>query len=115
MSKRGDIELLSDIQEAIKRIFEYRGHMSYEQFMEDLKTQDAIVRNMEIVGEAVKGLSDELKGKYPQVSWSELAKVRDKLIHHYFGVNYDIVIEIIDENLPKVQQHIEEISGQMSG
>ncbi|MEW6679932.1 MAG: HepT-like ribonuclease domain-containing protein [bacterium] len=65
--------------------------MSYKEFLEDIKTQDAVVRNLEIIGEAAKNISEELKKKYPRIQWKDLAGVRDKLIHHYFGVNFDIV------------------------
>ncbi len=63
MSKRGIVEILSDIKEAISRINNYIGNLNYEEFLKDLKTQDAIVRNFEIIGEAVKTLPDDLKIK----------------------------------------------------
>lgn len=109
MSKRGDMEFLRDIREAIKRIEGYIEEMDYEEFLQDIKTQDAVVRNIEVIGEATKNISNELKGKYPQVPWKELAGVRDKLIHHYFGVNYDIVWTIVKEELPEIIFQIEEI------
>jgi uncharacterized protein with HEPN domain len=77
--------------------------------LEDKKTQDAVVRNLEIIGEAEKNISEELKGKFPQIRWKELAGVRDKLIHHYFGVNFDIVWNIIQDELPDVLSQLEEI------
>jgi len=101
MSKRGDRELLSDIQEAALRIEQYSKKLSYGQFVKDTKTQDAVVRNLEIIGEASKNISKEVKQKYREIAWSDLAKVRDKLIHHYFGVNLDIVWEIIHHGLPE--------------
>ncbi len=61
MSKRGDREYLCDIREAIKRVSDYIGKMDYEEFLKDIKTQDAVVRNLEIIGEAVKNLSGDLK------------------------------------------------------
>jgi len=109
MSKRGNVEWLSDIKEAIRRISLYIEKMSYEEFLEDIKTQDAIVRNLEIIGEAAKNISRDFKKKYRQLPWKDLAIVRDKLIHHYFGVNYDIVWEIAKEEIPKIILQIEEI------
>ncbi|MDP3732570.1 MAG: DUF86 domain-containing protein [Candidatus Omnitrophota bacterium] len=109
MSKRGDVEFLSDIQEAMKRIMSYIGKMSYKKFLQDTRTQDAVVRNLEIIGEAVKNVSGNLKKRYLQIPWKELAGVRDRLIHHYFGVNYDIVWAIVKQELPQSILGIKEI------
>ena len=91
MSKRKDAELLEDIKEAIKRIEIYTQKIEYKEFLKDTKTQDAVVRNLEIIGEAVKNISKELKKKFFQIPWKELAGLRDRLIHKYFGVNYEKV------------------------
>lgn len=109
MSKRADTDFLNDSKEAILRINVYVENLSYEEFLNDIKTQDAVVRNLEIIGEAIKNISEELKEKYPRVPWKDLAGVRDKLIHHYFGVNLDIVWNIVKEELPEVILQIEEI------
>lgn len=109
MSKRGDIEFLYDIKEAIRRIKTYIGKTDYEEFLKDIKTQDAVVRNLEIIGEATKNISEGLKKKYSKVSWKDLARVRDKVIHFYFGVNYDIVWNISKKELPKIARQIKEI------
>lgn len=109
MSKRADVEYLADTKEAILRINAYTEQLSYEQFLEDKKTQDAVVRNLEIIGEAVKNISEESKSRFPQIPWKDLAGVRDKLIHHYFGVNFDIVWNIVKQELPDVLSQLEEI------
>ena len=109
MSKRGDMESLSDILEALHRIDRYAKLMTSQKFMKDIKTQDAVVRNLEIIGEATKNISRNLKEKYPYVAWSDLSKVRDKLIHHYFGVNLDIVWGIVEESLPELLSQINKI------
>ena len=109
MSERADVEFLADTKEAVLRINAYTQDLSYEQFLEDKKTQDAVVRNLEIIGEAAKNISEELKKKYPQIRWKDLAGVRDKLIHHYFGVNFDIVWNIVKQELPEVLSQLEEI------
>lgn len=67
MSKRVDLELINDMREAIHRIASYLGGMSYEAFIADIKTQDAIIRNIEIVGEAAKGVSEALRAKSPHI------------------------------------------------
>ncbi len=109
MSKRSDVEFLCDIQEAIKRIQVYVRDMDYAKFATDIKTQDAVVRNLEIIGEAVKSISKNLQNKHKEIVWKDLAKVRDKLIHHYFGVNFDIVWDIIEDSLPKISIQIDQI------
>lgn len=109
MSRRGDHEFLLDIQEALHRIAAYTQGLAFEKFRIDSKTQDAVVRNLEIVGEAVKNISDDLKNRYSHIAWSDLAKVRDKLIHHYFGVNFDIVWSIIQDDLPAISSQITEL------
>jgi len=109
MSERADVEFLADTKEAVLRINAYTQDLSYEQFLEDKKTQDAVVRNLEIIGEAAKNISEELKKKYPQIRWKDLAGVRDKLIHHYFGVNFDIVWNIVKQELPELLSQLEEI------
>jgi len=109
MSKRGDFELLSDIHEAVKRITSYLKNTTSEKFYKDNKTQDAVVRNLEIIGEAAKNVSKPLKDKYSDIPWKEMAGIRDRLIHHYFGVNLDVVWSVAKEDLPLVAKNIKVI------
>jgi len=109
MSRRRDQDYLSDIREAIQRIAAYTAGLNYEQFMQDNKTQDAVVRNLEIIGEATKNLSSRLRRTYAQIPWRDLAGVRDKMIHHYFGINYEIVWTIAKEELPDLLSQIQDI------
>ena len=111
MSKRVDSDLLNDIQEAIRRIINYTAGMSYETFLADIKTQDAVIRNLEIIGEATKNLSERLRLKNPLIPWKNMSSVRDRLIHHYFGVNLDIVWQIVTVDLPDVASELNKISG----
>ena len=109
MSKRGDFELLCDIKEASRRISVYTDKLSYDKFMKNRKTQDAVVRNLEIIGEAIKNLSIALKRKHRDVPWKEMAGLRDRLIHQYFGVNLDTVWKIIRQELPDLAGRIDRI------
>lgn len=109
MSKRKDADLLLDIKECINRITIYTKGFSYKDFQQDFKTQDAVIRNIEILGEATKLLSKDLKESYSEVPWKSIAGTRDKLIHEYFGVNIDIVWNIAKEEVPKLAETIWEI------
>ena len=111
MSERTDTVLLRDIQEAIQRISVYTEGMVYQTFLTDLKTQDAVIRNLEIIGEAAKNMSEGLRARYTAIPWKGMSGVRNRLIHHYFGVNLDIVWQIVRNELPKVAQQLELIQG----
>ena len=101
------MDLVHDIQEAIQRIANYLGEMSYDDFCEDIKTQDAVIRNIEIVGEAAKCISDNLRVKAPHIPWKNMAGMRDRLIHHYFGVNLDIVWQVVAVELPNLNSEFD--------
>lgn len=77
--------------------------MSYGRFLKDTKTQDAVVRNLEIIGEAAKSISTDFKKEHKDIDWKGMAGMRDRLIHHYFGVNLDIVWSVVKEKLPELQ------------
>lgn len=109
MSERTDRDFVSDIQEAIRRIADYTSGMTYEAFLADTKTQDAVIRNLEIIGEAAKNLSEQLKAKHATIPWKGMAGIRDKLIHHYFGVNLDIVWQVVTSELSPVIAPLAEI------
>jgi uncharacterized protein with HEPN domain len=105
-SKRRDPDYCSDVLEAMQRIMTYTGGVSYEQFMADRRTQDAVVRNIEVIGEAVKRLSSSLKRQHPAIPWKDMAGMRDKVIHDYFGINYDIVWTVASEEIPRLLSSI---------
>jgi len=109
MSERTDNEFLADIKEAMQRIIMYTSGMAYETFVADIKTQDAVIRNLEILGEATKNLSEEFSADHADIPWKSMAATRDRLIHHYFGVNLDIVWQIVIEELPAVAVQLQNI------
>jgi uncharacterized protein with HEPN domain len=83
--------------------------MTEEQFMVDEKTQRAFARSFEIIGEAAKKVPDNFKADYPEVNWKAMARMRDKLIHHYFGVDYSLVWRTIQENIPDLERQLKEL------
>jgi len=111
MSKRSDIDYLQDMFEAISRISKYCNNLSYEDFLKDTMIQDAVVRNIEIIGEAVKNLHESLKEQHPDIAWKNIAGIRDRLIHDYFGVNWDIVWDVIEKDIPELSNKVKSILG----
>jgi uncharacterized protein with HEPN domain len=109
MSKRSDIDYIQDMLEAISRISKYCKNISYEDFLQNTMTQDAVVRNLEIIGEAVKNLNESLKENHPDVPWKNIAGIRDRLIHDYFGVNWDIVWDVIEKDIPELSNKVRAI------
>lgn len=83
--------------------------ISEEEFSRDTKTQNAVVRRIEIIGEAVKNLSIFFRKKYSEVEWREIAGMRDKLIHHYFGIEMGVVWATSKKDLPKLKNQISKI------
>jgi uncharacterized protein with HEPN domain len=113
MPKRGNKEFINDIKEAIERINNYTAEMSYDTFLLDPKTQDAVVRNIEIIGEATKNLSNDFIKKHKDIDWKNISGMRDKIIHFYFGVKWDIVWSAIKDKMPKLKSQIENILKEM--
>ena len=104
MPKREDELLITDILEAFRNIKEYVGTYDYDSFINNKMCVDAVVRNFEIIGEASNYLSLEFKSINCQVEWRKLIDFRNILIHHYFGVNYEILWDII---IHQVDEHID--------
>lgn len=99
MSSRKSDLYLRDIQEAIVKIENFTKNMSYSEFCRDEKTIDAVVRNIEVIGEAASHLPSDLRLKYPSVPWKQIVGTRAKVIHEYFGVDLEIIWKTIKEDL----------------
>lgn len=100
---------LKDILAAIDRVEEFVAGMDLEAFQTDDKTSSAVLRKFEIIGEAAKQITDEVRQKHTAVPWKEMAGMRDKLIHSYFGVDYPLVWETVRKRLPQVASEIRKI------
>lgn len=109
MKKRNWLFFLQDIQNSIGKILRYTENITFDEFENDEKTFDAIVRNFEIIGEAVKNLPDRLKLENPEIPFKQVAGMRDKLIHDYFGVDYEIVFKTIKDKMPEFKNQIDNI------
>ncbi|MFX0183077.1 MAG: DUF86 domain-containing protein [Candidatus Hodarchaeota archaeon] len=109
MSNRSPKLFIDDIKKAISKVELYIKGLTFAEFEKDSKTVDAVIRNLEIIGEAVKNLSSEIIEKYPSVDWSGATTMRDRLIHGYFGVDVSIVWETINSDLPKLRKQVEKI------
>lgn len=100
---------LEDILEAIRKIEKYTENISMEDFAKDELIQDGVVRNLEIIGEAVKNIPEDIKNRKSQVAWKKIAGLRDILIHGYFGIDVDIVWDVVKNKIPELKQKISEI------
>ena len=100
---------LEDILESTRKITAYTAGLSKTAFLEDEKTLDAVVRNLEVIGEAVKKLPPELRAKHPVPDWKKIAGLRDILIHEYFGLDAEIVWDIVQSKVPALDQEVRKI------
>ncbi|NUM73744.1 DUF86 domain-containing protein [candidate division KSB1 bacterium] len=101
---------LTDIMQAIDAIEGFVQGLDRDQFEQDDKTVSAVIRKLEIVGEAAKVIPEEIREKYSQIPWKEMAGMRDKLIHFYFGVDYGLVWQTIKNRIPKNQTNFATMS-----
>jgi uncharacterized protein with HEPN domain len=102
---KDDRVYLQHIRDAVADIFQYSAS-GRDAFFGDRMRQDAIVRKLEVIGQAVKNLSDDCKSREPSIPWKQIAGMRDKVIHDYFGVNLDIVWAVVEKELPKLADAI---------
>lgn len=102
---KDDLLYLRHILEAIDRIQAYTAG-GPDDFRGDLKTQDAVVRNLQIIGEAAKKVSKEKRTAHPDVPWREMTGMRDRVVHDYFGVSLDIVWDVVQNHLPPLREKV---------
>ena len=100
---------IEDILDSINKINEFIRDMSFEEFLEDEKTLSAVILKIEIIGEATKNIPNTIRDEYPDLPWKDMAKLRDKIIHGYFGINYKIIWNVIKNRFPDIKIRIEDI------
>jgi len=109
MSDRDYTDYIKDIINSIDEIEEFTANMIFKSFVEDKKTVNAIIRSLEVLGEAAKKLPEEIRKKYPDVPWKRMAGMRDKLIHEYSGVDLEIIWKTIKEDIPSLEHSIKKM------
>ncbi len=100
---------LADMLAAMESIERFIEGMTFEQFQRDDKTASAVVRKLEIIGEAARNIPEEIKQRHPEVPWKEMAGMRDRLIHAYFGVDYTLVWTTIRNRVPAARRMIQKV------
>jgi uncharacterized protein with HEPN domain len=100
---------LEDIREFCQKVLQYSAGLTFNEFVEDQKTFDAVIRNLEITGEAARQLSTEFKERYPEVPWRRISGFRDIAIHAYLTIEAEIVWDIIQNKVPELLEQIERI------
>lgn len=109
MSKRTSGLLLLDMKEAAEKILKYTQGLSFEDFLADDKTIDAVVRNFEIIGEASLRIDEDFRYENPQIEWKKLRGFRNRIVHDYFGIDYEIVWSILTQDLEELVFQLDQL------
>lgn len=111
--KRNSKLFVKDIIEAMESIEEFVGKMTLDELQEDEKTSSAVIRKFEIIGEAAKYMPNTIKEKYQDIQWKSMAGMRDRLIHAYFGIDYNLVWSAIKTEIPKMKPKLKKMLSSM--
>lgn len=99
---RDEIMYLQDIAQSCEKILQFTADLTQSELVQDGKTYDAVVRNLEIIGEAAKHISEELRKQLPDIEWRKVAGLRDMLAHVYFGIDNDILWDVVQNKVPQL-------------
>lgn len=111
MSKRDPLVLLEDIMLAIQKIRRYTSQMDHEAFLMDELVIDGVARNLEIIGEAARQLPEEFRQAHSQIPWTQIGGLRNRIVHDYFGLDLEIIWEIIQHDLPELEMQVRALQG----
>ncbi len=110
MSKRNSKLLVEDILESAQKILDYTEELSFNEFINDSKTVDAVIRNFEIIGEAGNNLPQDFKDQHSKIDWHRIRGFRNRIVHDYFGIDYSIVWQIKEAFLPDLILQLKQLS-----
>lgn len=108
-TKKDPLVFIKHIRDSINDIESFTKNISKEKFMEEKLIQNAVIRSIEVIGEAVKNLPKNFKNKYEKIPWNKIAGTRDKLIHFYFGVDFETIWKVVEEDISYLKKQIKEI------
>jgi uncharacterized protein with HEPN domain len=112
--KRLVTDYLIDIRDAINDLEFFIDSKTFDEFKSDHMRRNAVIRSLEIIGEAAKNIPDDLRQKYPEIPWKRMAGMRDKLIHAYFGVDYESIWALVTERISDIKNPLEKMIGEQS-
>ena len=107
--KKDDSVYLHHIMDAFVQIERYTDGVTHEEFLSNSLLQDGVIRQLEVMGEAARNLSEDLRNEYPKIPWSQMISLRNRMIHAYFNVNLQIIWEIIQGDIPNLKQETKRV------
>jgi len=110
MPKRAPELLLEDMLAAIRKVERYTSGMEQETFRRDEKTIDAVVRNLEVLGEAARQMPDEFAANHSDIPWRQVAGLRNRIVHDYFGLDLEIIWQVVQHDLPQLGTRLENLA-----
>ncbi len=108
-----DLAFVEHVLDSIKAIEEFCRNKTQNDLKDDRKTRSAVIREIEVIGEAVKNISSSTKNKYDHIEWKKISGTRDKMIHHYFGIDLDVIWDIVRVHLPALKQNMLNIRAEL--